>query len=199
MRFSPSAVAVASLLAAAPVQAASLYITTGTGTDTQTIADGSPISWGFSVTPTHTSFQAGVFALKMAPGTSFGIRMELYDVTNTTMLDTTTLSVDDFTAAGGNAVSYARIAFAMPIALSVGDSYQVTLSVVDNPMTDPDSGSYSIRGTLDALQFVEAESAEAVEVAVDAVVAVATPAPASAMVLASALLGLAATRRRAAA
>lgn len=199
MRFSLSAVAVAALLAAAPAQAASLYITTGTGTGTQDIGDGSPISWSFIVTPTHTSFQAGVFALKMAPGTSFGIRMELYDVTNTTMLDTTTLSVDDFIAAGGNAVSYARIAFAMPIALSVDNSYEVTLSVVDNPIIDPESGGYSIRGTLGALQFVEADSAESVEVAADAVVAVATPAPASAMVLATALLGLAATRRRAAA
>lgn len=198
MRFTPFAIAAALLLASAPARTASVYITTGAGADTATIADGSPLSWTFTAAPPNTSVQAGVFALKAATGTSFGIRMELFDVTNTAVMDATTLSIDDFVAAGGNAVSYARIAFSMPIAMSAEDSYRITLSVVDNPLTDPDSGSYSIRGTLDQLQFVEAEGPGAVAVASDPA-AVATPAPASAMVMAAALLGLAGTRRLAAA
>ena len=198
MRFAPFALAAACLFAAAPARAASLYITTGTGTDTATIADGNPLSWTFTAAPSTTSVQAGVFALRHAPGTSFGIRMELLDVTNTAVLDSSTLSIDDFIAAGGNAVSYARIVFTMPTALSAGDVYKVTLSVAEDALPGPDSGSYSIRGTLEPLQFVAADSAATVAVAADPA-AVATPAPASALVMATALLCLAGTRRRAAA
>lgn len=197
MRFAPFAIA-AALLAAAPAQAASLYITTGIGTGTATIADGSPISWGFTANPPYTSFQAGVFALQMAAGTTFDIRMELFDVTNSAFVDGVTIANADIAGAGVNAGSYTRIVFSLPLALNSLNDYSLSLSAVDNPLVVNDTGSFSVRGALNDLQFVLAEDASEVAVA-SGPIAVPTPEPAAAWMLATALLGLATIRRRAAA
>lgn len=193
MRFAPFAIA-AALLAAAPAQAASIYITTGTGTDTAPIADGSPISWTFTANPPHTSFQAGVFALQMAAGTTFDIRMELFDVTNFSFVTGVTIPNADIVGAGVNAGSYTRIVFDLPVALTGFNDYSVSLSAVDNPLETFDTGSFSVRGALNELQFVSAEDATEVAVASGPIV-VPTPEPGAAFVLATALLGLAAVRR----
>ncbi len=198
MRFAPLAIAAALLAsvpfaAPGPAQAASLYITAGTGTDTATISEGNPHSWTFTTAPPNTSFQAGVFALQMEAGTTFGIRMDLQDDTNTT-LGSVTLSSQEVTDAGGNATSYTRIIFHMPIALADATTYTLTLAVADDPQEVNETGSFSLRGALNELQFVLEEDATDVAVA-SGPLTVETPEPAAALLLATALLGLAATRR----
>ena len=195
MRFAPFAIAAALLAATAPARAASLYITTGTGSDTATISDGNPLSWSFTANPPNTSFQAGVFALQMAAGTNFGIRMELYNVTDFAFVTDVTLTNEELGLAGVNATGYTQVVFHMPVALGGANIYSVTLSVADNPLEVVDTGSFSVRGALNDLQFVEADSAEEVAVASTPAI-VATPEPAAALVLGTALLGLAGARRR---
>ena len=197
MRFFPIAIAAAALLAAAPAHAANIYATTGTGMETATISDGNPLSWTFTAMPPYTNFHSGVFAMQMEAGTSYGIRLELFDLTNTAVIDSITLSADDVAAAGGNALSYERIVFNLNVAFTAADNYQLSLYLTDNPLAEPDTGSYSVRGTLGMFQFVEEATATAVALATGPA-AVETPEPAAAMVMAAALLGLAGTRRRAA-
>ena len=197
MRLIPLAIAATALLAITPARATNIYVTTGTGPDTAVISDGNPLSWTFTAMPPYTSFQGGVFAMSMAAGTSYGIRMELFDVSNGALIDFITLSADDVAAAGGNALSYERIVFDLPVAFTASDNYQITLSVTDNPLADPDTGSYTVRGTLGMFQFVEEEVPTAIMLATGPA-SVETPEPAAALVMAAALLGLAGTRRRAA-
>lgn len=193
MRFAPFAIAAA--LLAAPAQAASLYITTGMGTDEAMIADGVPFSRSFTTTPSYTSFQAGVFALQMATGTTFGIRMELHDDTNFAFVSDVTLTNAELTDAGVNAAGYTQVVFHMPVALASANTYILKLVVADNPLVVNDTGSFSVRGALNEPQFVEADSATDVEVASTPAI-VATPEPAAALLLGTALLGLAGARRR---
>jgi hypothetical protein len=87
----------------------------------------------------------GAFAMRSAPGTTWGIRMELIDVTNSSVIGGTTLSVDDFTAAGGNPVSFVRIVFGLASSLTVGEPYRITLSLADNPLEATEQGSYTLR------------------------------------------------------
>jgi hypothetical protein len=197
MRFLPTAIAAAALLAITPAHGTNIFVTTGTGTETATISEGNPLSWIFTAMPPYTSFQAGVFAMKMEAGTSHGIRLELFDIVNASVVDSVTLSADDVAAAGGNALSYERIVFSLPVAFSSGDSYQLTLSVTDNPAADPDTGSYTVRGSLGMFGFVEEETTTVIALATGPT-AVDAPEPAAALVMAAALLGLAGTRRRAA-
>lgn len=197
MRFLPFAIAATALLATTPALATNVYVTTGTGLDTATISAGNPLSWTFTATPPYATFQAGVFALRMEAGTSYGIRLELVDFTNSTVLDSMTLSANDVSSAGGNDLSYERIVFnlAGPFSFATGDSYQLTLSVTDNPAVDPDTGGYTVRGSLDMFQYVEGEAPTAIALATGPV-SVDTPEPAAALVMAAALLGLAGIRRR---
>jgi hypothetical protein len=198
MRFSPYAFAAALLapLLAPPAHAASFYVTTGTGLATATITESSPLSWDFAVNPPFAAMLGGAFAMRSAPGTTWGIRMELIDVTNSSVIGGTTLSVDDFTAAGGNPVSFVRIVFGLASSLTVGEPYRITLSLADNPSEATEQGSYTLRGATDELQFAETEDPHSIAVAADATE---TPEPAAALVLATALLGLATARRRASA
>lgn len=198
MRIKPCAFAVALLapLLATPALASSFYVTTGTGLATANITEASPLSWDFAVNPPFAAMLGGAFAMRSAPGTTWGIRMELIDITNSSVIGGTTLSIDDFTAAGGNSASFVRIVFSLASSLTVGDPYRVTLSLADNPGVETESGSYTLRGATDELQFIETEDPHSIAVASDAT---ATPEPAAALLLASALLGLATVRRRAAA
>lgn len=199
MRFFPTAIVAAALMATSPALATSVYVTTGTGLETATISAGNPLSWTFTAMPPYANFQAGVFAMRMEAGTTYGIRLELFDIANSTVLDSTTLSASDVGTAGGNDLSYERIVFnlAGPFSFASGDSYQLTLSVTDNPLTDPDTGSYTVRGSLGMFQFVEGDGAPAIALATGPAT-VDAPEPAAALVMAAALLGLAGTRRRAA-
>ncbi len=198
MRFFPLAIAAASLLALSPANATNIYVTTGTGTETVTISEGNPLSWTFTAMPPYNAFQAGVFAMQMEAGTSYGIRMDLFDDTNDVIIGSMTLSAADVAAAGGNDLSYERIVFDLNVAFASSDTYQIILSVTDNPLADPDTGSYSVRGSLDMFQFVEEDTPSSITLATGPA-AVDTPEPAAALVMAAALLGLAAARRRAAA
>lgn len=197
MTFRPTiavAAALSAALAAASAQAASFYATTGTGSDVIVIDAANPYSWTFTADNTYSNFHGGVFAMRHtpAPTTTFGIQMELYDVSNTTVLGIASFAIGDFIAAGGNAATYERIVFALTQSLTAGDPYRITLSVTGDPLTD--TGSYSVRGTADPLGLAETENPETIALAVDAP-ATATPEPAAAFVLATGLLGLAATRR----
>jgi len=195
MRFFPIAIAATALLATTPALATNVYVTTGTGLDTAIISAGNPLSWTFTAMPPYATFQAGVFAMRMEAGT----RLELFDIANSTVLDSMTLSAGDVGTAGGNDLSYERIVFnlAGPFSFATGDSYQLTLSVTDNPAVDPDTGGYTVRGSLDMFQYVEGEAPTAIALATGPAL-VDTPEPAAALVMAAALLGLAGSRRRAA-
>ena len=136
MRFLPTAIAAAALLAITPAHGTNIFVTTGTGTETATISEGNPLSWIFTAMPPYTSFQAGVFAMQMEAGTSHGIRLELFDIVNASVVDSVTLSADDVAAAGGNALSYERIVFSLPVAFSSGDR-GFLLSVVSSKSECP--------------------------------------------------------------
>lgn len=195
LRLPTALLGLAMSLAASPVMAGTYFVTSSTGTQELAIDTNNSPSWTFTSLPPYSSVRGLVFALKPdpVPGTTFGIAAEFYDVTNTSVMGVATLTIDDFTTGGEVDPFYRRAVFNVNTAMSTGDQYRITLSLVGDPQDN--SGGYRIRGTLDTLFFDDTEVAEDVLLAIDSVTA--TTEPQAALVLATGLLGIVATRRRA--
>ncbi len=188
------ALALAFAPTAAP--AATFYLTTGLGTTETTIDAANPASWGFYASPTYSLFSGAVFAMKYDGDTSFGIQVELYDNSSMLIGSVTYANVVDYIAAGGSS-EYEKFVFlldAIGIPMPDGQYYTLTMSVVDDGGTGPQS--YSVRGIQDAPELVATDDADTITVTT-AAPAVTTPEPASALVVAAGLLGLGLARRHA--
>jgi hypothetical protein len=196
----PASAALALALAATPVSAATFYMTTGVGTHETTIGAYTPTSWTFYAEEPFTRWDGGVFAMKHGPGTTFGVKLELFDFTYSTsdaLASVTYADVNAYLAAGGSS-EFEKFIFLMDtvgFALTNFTEYTVTMSLVDDGIGIADNQSYVLSGMPDGAADRVVGDPNTIIVTEPETSVTATPEPASALVLGAGLLAIGLARR----
>lgn len=171
---------------ATAVPAAPFYVTTGQAGGAFSLDAGESRIWTIVPQGTETQFGGGIFMMKRGAGVSVGITLALYDDGNS-MLISAGYANSSFVGQ-----DYSQISFLMAgngLVMNLGDTYTVRLTVDAGTPLGGDN-QYFFQGNTDTLTLDTRPPEEITLGATN------TPEPASALLLAAGVLGLAAARQR---